>query len=196
MLDVDVIDEPAAAAAALDPLRARLLAALAEPGSASTLAGRVGLTRQKVNYHLRTLEAHGLVREVAQRPKRGLTERMLEASAASYLVSPAALGEAASSPERVSDRLSARYLLALGGRLIREVGDLARRADAQDKRLATLAIDTEIAFASAAERAAFAEELGTAVRELAARYHAPDGRPHRLIVGAHPVPAPTHEDES
>ena len=57
MLDVDVIDEPAAAAAALDPLRARLLAALAEPGSASTLAGQVGLTRQKVNYHLRTLEA-------------------------------------------------------------------------------------------------------------------------------------------
>ncbi|MEJ2864631.1 ArsR/SmtB family transcription factor [Actinomycetospora flava] len=193
MLDVDVIDEPAAAAAALDPLRARLLAALAEPGSASTLAGRVGLTRQKVNYHLRTLEAHGLVREVGQRPRRGLTERMLEASAASYLVSPAALGEAAGSPERVSDRLSARYLLALGGRLVREVGDLARRADAQDKRLATLAIDTEISFASAAERAAFAEELGAAVRDLAARYHAPDGRPHRLVVGAHPVPAPTPE---
>jgi predicted ArsR family transcriptional regulator len=191
VLDVDVIVEPAAAAAAVDPLRARLLAALAEPGSASTLAGRVGLTRQKVNYHLRALEAHGLVREVAQRPKRGLTERMVEASAASYVVSPAALGEAASSPERVSDRLSARYLLALGGRLVREVGDLARRADAHDRRLATLAIDTEIAFASAGERAAFADELGAAVRDLVARYHAPDGRPHRLIVGAHPVPAPT-----
>ena len=73
VLDVDVIDEPAAAAAALDPLRARLLAALAEPGSASTLAGQVGLTRQKVNYHLRTLEEHGLVREVGRRAKRGLT---------------------------------------------------------------------------------------------------------------------------
>lgn len=188
MLDVDVIDEPAAAAAALDPLRARLLAALAEPGSASTLAGQVGLTRQKVNYHLRTLEEHGLVREVGRRAKRGLTERVLEASAASYLVSPAALGEAASDPARVSDRLSARYLLALAGRVVREVGDLARRADAQDKRLATLAIDTEIAFASATERAAFADELGAAVRDLAARYHAPGGRPHRLVVGAHPVP--------
>ncbi|MDD7964500.1 ArsR/SmtB family transcription factor [Actinomycetospora lemnae] len=191
MLDVDVIDEPAAAAAALDPLRARLLAALAEPGSASTLAGRVGLTRQKVNYHLRTLEAHGLVREVGQRAKRGLTERLVEASAASYLVSPAALGEAGSDPGRVSDRLSARYLLALGGRLVREVGDLARRADATDKRLATLAIDTEIAFASPADRAAFADELGAAVRDLVARHHSPGGRPHRLVVGAHPVPAPT-----
>ena len=193
MLDVDVIDDPAAAATALDPLRARLLAALAQPGSASTLAGRVGLTRQKVNYHLRALEEHGLVREVGRRAKRGLTERVLEASAASYLVSPAALGEAGGDPARVSDRLSARYLLALGGRLVREVGDLARRAEATDQRLATLAIDTEITFASAAERAAFAEELGAAVRELAARYHAPAGRPHRLVVGAHPVPveAPT-----
>jgi DNA-binding IclR family transcriptional regulator len=30
--------------------------------SAATLAGRMGLPRQKVNYQLRTLEAHGLVR--------------------------------------------------------------------------------------------------------------------------------------
>ena len=195
MLDVDVIDEPAAAAAALDPLRARLLAALAEPGSASTLAGQVGLTRQKVNYHLRTLEAHGLVREVGQRPRRGLTERMVEATAASYLISPAALGAAATDPAKVSDRLSARYLLALAGRIVREVGDLARRADREDKRLATLALDTEIAFASPAERAAFADELGAAVRDLAARYHDPAGRPHRLVVGVHPTPAPIPASE-
>ena len=61
MHDVTVIDDPAAAEASLDPIRARLLAELAEPGSASTLAARVGLTRQKANYHLRALERHGLV---------------------------------------------------------------------------------------------------------------------------------------
>ena len=61
MHEVTVIDDPAAAEASLDPLRARLLAALAEPGSASSLAARVGLTRQKANYHLRALERHGLV---------------------------------------------------------------------------------------------------------------------------------------
>jgi hypothetical protein len=53
MLDVAVIEDPAAAAATLDPLRARLLAELAEPGSASSLAARVGQPRQKLNYHLR-----------------------------------------------------------------------------------------------------------------------------------------------
>ena len=100
MLDVEVIDDPAAAMAALDPVRARLLAALAEPGSAATLAERVGLSRQKVNYHLRALEAHGLVRQVSQRQWGGLTERFLVASAASYVVSPGALGDAASDPAR------------------------------------------------------------------------------------------------
>ena len=61
MHDVEVIEDRAAAAVALDPGRARLLAELAEPASATTLASRLGLPRQKVHYHLRTLEAHGLV---------------------------------------------------------------------------------------------------------------------------------------
>ena len=62
MLDVDVIDDPAAATVALDPVRARLLAELAHPASAAALAVRLGIPRQKINYHLRALEAHGLVR--------------------------------------------------------------------------------------------------------------------------------------
>ena len=75
MLDVEVIDDPAAAMTTLDPKRARLLAEMAEPISAATLAARVGLARQKVNYHLRALEKHGLVEEAEQRRWGGLTER-------------------------------------------------------------------------------------------------------------------------
>jgi DNA-binding transcriptional ArsR family regulator len=194
MIDVEVIDDPAAAVVALDPIRARLLAELAEPGSAATLAPRVGLARQKVNYHLRTLEAHGLVRVAEERRWGGLTERLLVATAASYVVSPAALGEAATDPGRTSDRLSARYLIALAARVVKEVAVLARRAERADKRLATLALDAEIRFRSAAERAAFTEDLTAAVTALVSRYHdaaAPGGRPHRLIVAAHPLPEET-----
>jgi DNA-binding transcriptional ArsR family regulator len=197
VLDVEVIDDPGAAVVALDPVRARLLAELAEPGSAASLAARVGLARQKVNYHLRTLEAHGLVRVVEERRWGGLTERLYLATAASYVVSPAALGQAASDPERVADRLSARYLVSLGARIVREVGDLARRADRASKRLPTLALDTEIRFRSAAERAAFTSELTTAVTGLVSRYHdasAPGGRRQRLVVAAHPVPKSSKED--
>ena len=193
MVDVEVIDEPAAAVVALDPVRARLLAELVEPGSAATLANRLGLPRQKVNYHLRTLEEHGLVRLAEERRWGGLIERLLVATAMSYVVSPAALGEAATDPAKSQDRLSARYLIALAARMVREVGLLARRAESGRQRLATLALDSEISFRSAAERAAFTEELTVAVTRLVARYHdasAPGSRAHRLVIAAHPVPDP------
>ena len=189
--DLEVIDDPAAAVVALDPIRARLLAELNQPGSAASLASRVGLTRQKVNYHLRSLEAHGLVRPAGKRRWGGLVERRVVATAASYVVSPAALGKAASDPDRSTDRLSARYLVALAARVVREVGDLLRGAKQQGKHLATLGIDTEIRFRSPVERAAFTAELTEAITRLVARYHdeaAPGGRAHRLVLVAHPLP--------
>jgi DNA-binding transcriptional ArsR family regulator len=189
--DIEVIESPAAAAVALDPVRVRLLAELVEPASAASLAARIGIPRQKLNYHLRALEAHGLVELAEERRHGGITERVLQATAASYVVSPAALGEEAVNPDMAADRLSARYVVALAGRLIREVGELVRRANAAGKRLPTMAIDTEIRFRSAEDRAAFADELTAAVVDLAARYHHDDGRPHRLIVAAHPKPEET-----
>jgi len=189
MLDVTVIDNPAAAEASLDPIRARLLAELAQPGSASTLATRVGLTRQKANYHLRELERHGLVELVEERRKGNCTERVLQATAASYVISPTALSAVAPDPSRVPDQRSARWLLALAGRLVREVGELITRSGAAGKPVATLGIDTEVRFASAQDRAAFAVELADAVNGLVARYHdehAPGGREHRFVVALHP----------
>jgi DNA-binding transcriptional ArsR family regulator len=186
--DVEVIEDAGAAAVALDPLRARLLSELIEPGSAATVAARVGMARQKVNYHLKALESHGLLELAEERMRGGITERVLRATAAAYVVSPAALGESATDPDEAPDRLSARYLIALAGRVVREVGGLAHRAAAAGKRLPTLAIDTEIRFRSAEDRAAFADELTAAVIDLAARYHHDDGRPHRLVVAAHPRP--------
>ncbi len=191
MIDVEVIDDAATATVALDPVRSRLLAEMALPVSAATLATRVGLTRQKVNYHLRTLEAHGLVTVAEQRQWGGLTERLMVATAASYVVSPSALGPVASDPVRTADHLSASYLIALAARMIREVGTFLRRSQETEKRLATLSMDTEIRFRTAADRAAFSSELLSAMNALAARYHdesAPDGRWHRLIVVAHPLP--------
>src|SRR3954462_3093545 len=87
MFDVQVIDDPAAATVALGPMRSRLLSELAEPASAATLAARVGMARQKVTYHLNALEAHGLIRLAQERRWGGLTERLLVATAASYVVS-------------------------------------------------------------------------------------------------------------
>src|SRR3954469_5485645 len=171
MLDIQVIDDPAAATIALEPVRSRLLSELAAPASAATLAARVGLPRQKVNYHLRALETHGLVRLAHQRKWGGLTERRLVAPAASYVVAPSALGPIAADPNREVDRLSASYLIALGARVVREVGELVRRASESRKRLATLAVDTEIRFRSPTDRAAFTHELTEAIAKLVSKYH-------------------------
>jgi DNA-binding transcriptional ArsR family regulator len=189
VLDVAVIDDPAAAEVSLDPVRARLLAALAEPGSASSLAPAVGLTRQKANYHLRALERHGLVELVEERRKGNCTERVLRATAASYVISPNAMESLAPDPDRAPDQASAHWMVALAGRLVSEVGDLIVRADEAGRPLATFAADSEIRFASAADRAAFATELGESIAALVAKYHdgtAAGGRPHRLVVALHP----------
>jgi predicted ArsR family transcriptional regulator len=189
--DVEVIESPAAAAVALDPVRSQLLAELREPASAATLAHRVGVPRQKVNYHLRQLEAHGLVEVASTKTWGGLTERLLVATAAGYVVSPEALGQARSEPGRSRDRLAAEYVVALAARVVTELGSMLRHAARQHKRLPALGIDTAIRFATPADRAAFADELTAAVAGLAAKYHdeaAPDGRWQRVMVAVHPVP--------
>jgi hypothetical protein len=112
MLDIEVLKDPAAAEASLDPIRTGILRELVDPGSVPQLAVKVELPRQK---------------------------------------------------------------------------------------LPTFAIDGEITFRSAAERAAFAEELGVAVAGLVEKYH--DGgrgisgprasaggrRRQRLVVALHPA---------
>jgi len=189
MLDVTVIEDPAAAEVSLDPIRARLLAELAEPRSATMLAAALGLPRQKVNYHLRTLEQHGLVELVEERRKGNVMERIVRATAVSYVISPVALAAVAPDPDRAPDRLSARWLLALAARMVREVGVLITGAAGAGKRVATYGLDVKIRFASAADRAAFAEELTNAIAALVAKYHdeaAEGGREHRVIVAVHP----------
>ncbi|MER7330493.1 MULTISPECIES: helix-turn-helix domain-containing protein [unclassified Micromonospora] len=195
MFDIAVIEDPAAAEASLDPIRARLLAELAEPASATMLAARVGLPRQKVNYHLRALEQHGLVELVEERRKGNVTERVLRATAASYVISPTALAAVRPDPSHAPDRLSARWLLALAARLVQDVGSLITGADRAGKRVATFAVDATVRFATPADRAAFAEELATTITSLVARYHdesAPGGRDHRVVLALHPSadPAP------
>jgi DNA-binding transcriptional ArsR family regulator len=199
MFDVAVISDRSAAEVSLDPVRARLLAELAEPRSAAALAHRVGLPRQKVNYHLRALERHGLVELIEERRKGNVLERIMQATAASYVISPAALEPVAPDPRRAPDQLSARWLLALAGQLVRDVGHLIGGAAKAGRQVATFAADGEVRFASAADRAAFTGELAAAVTSLVAKYHderAPQGRSHRIVVAIHPsVATPATESK-
>jgi DNA-binding transcriptional ArsR family regulator len=182
-----VLADAAAVETALDPIRASILDALAEPASAATVAAAVGLTRQKVNYHLKALEAHGLVELAEERRWGGITERVVRRSARHLVVAPDVVQGAALDPDQVADRLSAAYLIAVNARTVSEVGAIAGRTET-GTRLPTLTVDTVIGFRSAEDRAAFATELQAVVAALAARYHHDDGRPHRLTVSSYPRP--------
>lgn len=178
------------AASLIDPLRLMLLERLDEPGSASTLARGLNLPRQRINYHLRQLEKEGLVELVEERRRGNCVERLVKATARSYLISPQLLGRLGRTPEEQQDRFSASYLLAAAGRLLHDVSRQMAGAKAARKRLATLTLETEIHFASAESRNAFAEELAAVIARLAAKYHKPDapaGRTMHVTVGAYPA---------
>ena len=113
-----------------------------------------------------------------------MTERLLRATALSYVVSPAALAAwslilARPIGSALADR-GGGQAGARRGELM--AGATKARAPRNPSRW------TASRFASAADRAAFAEELAAAVTSLVGKYHdeaAPRGRDHRVIVAVH-----------
>jgi DNA-binding transcriptional ArsR family regulator len=187
---VAVVSRDTAASALLNPVRRRVLEELQTPGSATSVAAKLGLSRQVTNYHVRALESAGLIEEVARRQRRGVKERIVRAAASYYLISPEALGALGDTPVTAADRFSATFQVAVAARTIREVAALAALARDAGKRLTTLTLDTEVRFATPAAREAFGNELTETVMRIVARYHdahAADGRSYRLFAGAHPV---------
>jgi predicted ArsR family transcriptional regulator len=190
MSAVHVVSNPRHAALLAAPIRQRILEALAEPGSASTIAKTLGLARQKVAYHVRQLEDHGYVQLVREEQRRGCTERIVRRTAQYLVASNELFGRAGLDSRRLQDKFSSEYLMALASRMTKEVGEAQVAAERAGKRLPTLSTEVEIRLRSPTERQAFAEELVEAVARLVAKYHDekhPDGRSYRLVVGAYPI---------
>ena len=188
--EMEVIDTAETAAAMLQPLRLQILSQLQEPGSSTTVGKALGLPRQKVNYHIRSLEELGLVREVATRQRKGCTERLLQTRSRTFLVGPSALGPVQVVTDAQQDRFSSDYLMATAARTVREVSTLRKAADEAGKKLATLTLDTEIHFESPAQQSRFMDDLSEAIRGLARKYgKVPPGKGHtyRLTAAAHPA---------
>ena len=187
---VDLIQTPARAASLLQPKRLQILETLREPGSAASAAKLLGWPRQRVSYHVKELEKHGYLRQVGERRKRNCVERLMQATARRYLVSPQALGELGLTPEEVEDRFSSAYLVALASQMSHDVARLEGRARSAGKRLATLSIESEVRFASPKHQQAFATDVTKAIKRIVAKYHddqAADGRRFRVVLGAHPA---------
>lgn len=187
-----IVDRPEQAVSLMDTTRLRLLHELGEPDSASGLARRVAMPRQRVNYHLRELEKAGLVEFVREQRKGNCTERIVRAVARHFVINPAVVG-GGDAAKVEPDALSSAYLIAAASRLVADVATLRARAAAAGKPLSTITGEFEVAFGSAADRAAFAEDLLGEVARLVAEYHDPDepgASPHRFLVVGYPTITP------
>ncbi len=188
-----LIEDPAAAAALMHGERAAILERFREPGSATSVARLLDWPRQRVGYHVRVLERLGLLEHVEDRKAGNCVERILQASARCYAIAPSALGELAARPEQIADRFSSAYLVARAADIADQVGRLRELAQAEQKKLATLTLETRIAFESPRAQYRFARELETQVRRLIERYHRPDlegSREFDLTCLAHPRTQP------
>ncbi len=195
---VNFVGDAASAAAMLNPLRLQILERLREPDSASGLSRLMNLPRQKLNYHLRELEKHGLIEQVEERKKGNCVERIVRATARHYLINPEALGNLATDPSTIQDRFSSTYLVAVAARAIRDLAVLRTRAEKAGKKLATFTLETNVRFASAADQHAFTEELANAVAKLVAKYHnekTAGGRQYKFIIGAYPAITKKEKEE-
>ena len=182
---LQIVQSPEKAGVLLQPGRLRLLEQLTEPASAAGLARRLGVPRQKLNYHLRELEREGFLELIEERRKGNCMERVVRAVAREFLIAP-------QTGDRVTaaDRFSAAYLASTAARMIRGLASLCIRARRAGKRVATLTLETEIRFASAESRAAFAEEMTASIAHLVAKYHnerAEGGRRFRLLSAVYPA---------
>lgn len=186
---ISLIEDADRARLALSPIRRRLLELLREPGSATTLAAKLELSRQQVGYHLRALEQAGLLTLVEERARRGFTERVLQARSEAFVIDPQVMAPAPSPEAEAQDRYAAEHLVNTAAALVRDVARQRAAASEEGRRLLTFTLESEIAFARPGDVERFAERLTALVAGLAQEFDAPEGgRPYRLVVGAHPAP--------
>lgn len=194
---VTAVTDPRLAQLMVHPLRSRVLALARVPRSAAEIGQLIDQPRQKVNYHLGKLAEAGLLELVDERPVRGVTEKLYQATSRAYLLAPDVLGEAGPELADARDAFSAAHLLALTGRTQSELARILAEARAADERVATLSLDATLRLTSPADRAAFTEALQEAIVGLVERFDAgkvPGARPFRLIVSSYPEP-PEEDDE-
>lgn len=180
MLDTLYIDDVAQADALLKPKRVEILRHLAEPTTCTQIGSALGETPQAIYYHVKRLQAAGLVSLVEERRVRGIAEGIYQSVARSFWVSPACVGRLG--PERArEDMLGLGYLLNLSEELSRDLAQLAMGQVV----LPSFGIAGDITL-SPADGAAFVADLQRAFGEVLSRYSGGEGHTFRLALACYP----------
>jgi predicted ArsR family transcriptional regulator len=162
------IEDPAQLKAISDPFRRELLSRFSkEPRTTKQVAEEMGIKSNKLYHHVEMLERLGLVRLVETRPKRGTTERYLQAVAPRFSIHPSAYGEGQGEGTRVIRE-------AFEGSVVAAIESCEGKGPTE-----VMLVDTRLTL-DAESRA----ELETRLAALLAEYRdcpRPDGRPHTFF---------------
>jgi DNA-binding transcriptional ArsR family regulator len=203
--DLISVGDRAQAQALLHPIRLRVLSIAQRPASAAEIARRLGLKRQRVNYHVRALERAGMLKAAGRQRKRNMIEQRYVATARAYVLSPNILGPLAADWRAIEDTASADFMLAVIEQVRSDVSRAADQASADGSRLETLSIKSQFRFRTPAQRSEFARAVREALVAVIARHASPDsredggggrGRRYRLVLACYPVPAEEAAAES
>ncbi|HEY1434083.1 MAG TPA: helix-turn-helix domain-containing protein [Thermoanaerobaculia bacterium] len=202
--DLETITSARRASALMHPLRLRLLSLSREPTSAAELARRLGLPRQRVNYHVRALEGAGFLRRAGRQRKGNMTEQRFVATARAFMLSAGILGPVAADWREIGDTTSPDYLLALTEQVRADIEQAAGEGRAEGQPITTVSLKSQFRFENAAQRAAFVLAVREAVVAVIARHASPNrlengrpgrGRPYRLVLACYPIPVATEGPE-
>ena len=109
--EVGILDRPERVAALTSPLAWRILQELAKsPDYANALAERLKVHEQKVYYHVRRLEAAGLLEVLREEAKRGASARILAPTAEAFAIVLKGRGNPVASPMLPYAGVVARFL--------------------------------------------------------------------------------------
>jgi DNA-binding transcriptional ArsR family regulator len=179
---VVVLERVEQAEALLKPQRIEVLRQLATPRSCTEVGHRLGQTPQRVYYHVRRLVEAGLVRQVAERRVRGITEGIYQAGARSFWLSPSLIGRLEPTP---ADRDAAHleHLLDLVERVQADIAAL----DPGAPELPSLGVTGQVRVAPD-RRTQFLAELRTVLQDLCTRYDDAGGEAFALTLACYPAP--------
>ncbi|WP_409342593.1 ArsR/SmtB family transcription factor [Paenibacillus sp. MBLB4367] len=184
-----VVQSPAQAMALLNPLRAELLALMAEPASAAEIARGMGETAQRINYHLKALEKVGLARRVGTRQVRNLVEVLYQAAARTFVIADS-LGFQPQAAQQMRDQGSLAHLITLSDRMKADALTLMEQSDREEK-VPSASLASTVRLADERQREAFMNEYVALVEQLVRKYEttaADNASAYRLLAAVYPDP--------
>jgi DNA-binding transcriptional ArsR family regulator len=180
------VKDPETLQALSHPTRIAVLEALREPSSAAAAARAIGQPRQRINYHLKELEAAGLVERVGERRSGNFVETLYRSVARAFVVSPSVVWSNPRRMETLRRQHALETLVVLGERLQHDAAALLDRATFDGDEIASAAVTAEAKFAGEEERAAFMNEYLKATAELLEKYGTKQGEGYRVVLAVYP----------